>query len=476
MFILKTYAPLFTAIQKIVDVIIVLAGTWFIRDIAPPELLRGLALFGSLLTLVIFSVFDVYRSWRKATIAQQLRSVLFSWIAVLVAINLIILFLSNEQQFKLLWPYVLFKAPIFYEWALLIFSGLATVRILTRIFLMIIRRQGHNIRTAVIVGTGIAGQRIGNDLRRDKWMGIRLIGYFDDAAPTGSPVFRYEKQVGAVLGPISECETYILENKVDMLFIALPMSDEKIISRLIQKLGTRGVNVLMVPDLFTVGIQKAKVDYIGNMPLMDLNLFPTWKRTFDIVFSVGIIIVTLPLWILIVLVIKLEDRGPVFYRHPRLMESGKQFMCLKFRTMRVDSDQRLEKMLEENRELRQEWNHNFKLKNDPRVTKVGWLLRRTSLDELPQFINVLLGDMSVVGARPIVPEELRNYYSDTALTYCAMKPGITGPWQTGERNDVCDYRERVEIDRIYVLNCTLATDLKIIGKTIWRMIWPKGAY
>jgi len=223
-----------------------------------------------------------------------------------------------------------------------------------------------------------------------------------------------------------------------MLFIALPMSAEKTINRLIWNLGTRGVNVLMVPDLFTVGIQKAKVDYIGNMPLMDLNLFPTWKRTFDILFSTFVIIATFPLWFLIMILIKIEDWGPIFYGHPRVMESGRRFMCLKFRTMRIDADKRLTTLLEENEDLRKEWERNFKLKNDPRVTRVGWILRKTSLDELPQFINVLFGDMSVVGARPIVPEELRNYYSETALTYCAMKPGITGPWQTGERSDVND--------------------------------------
>jgi len=378
----------------------------------------------------------------------------------------------------LLWPYVLFRVPIFYKWALLIFSAMATLRIFTSICLMIFRTKGYNIRTAVIVGTGIAGQRIGNDLMRDKWMGIRLIGYFGDSINKGAHVYRYEKKVGELLGKISECEAYILENKIDMLFIALPMSAEKTINRLIWNLGTRGVNVLMVPDLFTVGIQKAKVDYIGNMPLMDLNLFPTWKRTFDILFSFStfVIIATFPLWFLIMILIKLEDWGPIFYGHPRVMESGRRFMCLKFRTMRIDADKRLTTLLEENEDLRKEWERNFKLKNDPRVTRVGWILRKTSLDELPQFINVLFGDMSVVGAHPIVPEELRNYYSETALTYCAMKPGITGPWQTGERSDVNDYSERVELDRLYVLNCTLATDLKIIMKTVWRMIWPKGAY
>jgi lipopolysaccharide/colanic/teichoic acid biosynthesis glycosyltransferase len=144
--------------------------------------------------------------------------------------------------------------------------------------------------------------------------------------------------------------------------------------------------------------------------------------------------------------------------------------------MHLNADQRLKELLENDCELKKEWEGSFKLKNAPRVTWVGRFLRRTSLDELPQFLNVLTGDMSVVGARPIVPEELDRYYKDVALTYCSMKPGITGPWQVGQRNDIIDYRERVEQDRRYVLNCTPWQDIRIILKTIRRIIWPRGAY
>ena len=144
--------------------------------------------------------------------------------------------------------------------------------------------------------------------------------------------------------------------------------------------------------------------------------------------------------------------------------------------MHVNAEQRLTKLLEEEPALREEWVKNYKLKNDPRITKTGKFLRKTSLDELPQFFNVLRGEMSVVGARPIVNEELTKYYNTTAITYCAMKPGVTGPWQIGKRSDIEDYNERVELDRWYILNTSIWLDLKIIVKTVFRIFNPNGAY
>jgi len=215
---------------------------------------------------------------------------------------------------------------------------------------------------------------------------------------------------------------------------------------------------------------------MGDLPLMDINLFPVWKRAFDLIFSILIILITLPLWLIIFILIKLEDQGPIFYRHRRVAESGRRFNCLKFRTMHIDADKRLNDLLESDNELKKEWETSYKLKNDPRVTRIGRFLRKTSLDELPQFLNVIMGDMSVVGARPIVPEELDKYYKEIALTYCATKPGITGPWQVGQRSDIVDYQDRVEQDRRYVLSCNLWLDVRIILKTAWRVFNPKGAY
>ena len=206
------------------------------------------------------------------------------------------------------------------------------------------------------------------------------------------------------------------------------------------------------------------------------NKIPWWKRPFDVVFSLFAIAVTLPVMIPIAIAIKLTDGGSIFFGHNRVGYRGRLFKVLKFRSMYPDAEERLKKILEENPEAREEWERTFKLKSDPRVTPIGKFLRKTSLDELPQFFNVLKGDMSVVGPRPVVEEELKKYYKDKAKYYLSVKPGITGYWQVEGRSDIDNYEERVNMDVWYVQNQSFLLDLKIILKTIWVMLTGKGAY
>jgi len=203
---------------------------------------------------------------------------------------------------------------------------------------------------------------------------------------------------------------------------------------------------------------------------------PWWKRPFDIVFSTIALILTLPLYPIIALAIKLTDGGPIFFSHERVGFRGKKFKVIKFRTMYVNAEERLKEILEHDPKLKEEWEKNFKLKNDPRITPIGKFLRKTSLDELPQFLNVLKGDMSVVGPRPVVEEELKKYYGDNAKYYLMVKPGITGYWQVEGRSDVNNYEERVKMDVWYVKNLSFWLDIKIILKTIKVMLTGKGAY
>ena len=206
------------------------------------------------------------------------------------------------------------------------------------------------------------------------------------------------------------------------------------------------------------------------------NKIQWWKRPFDVVFSLFAILITLPIMIPIAIIIKLTDRGSIFFGHNRVGYRGRLFKVLKFRSMYPDAEERLKRILEEDPKAREEWNRTFKLKNDPRVTPIGKILRRTSLDELPQFFNVLKGDMSVVGPRPVVEEELKKYYKDKAKYYLSVKPGVTGYWQVEGRSDVDNYEERVDMDVWYVQNQSFLLDLKIILKTIWVMFTGKGAY
>lgn len=201
-----------------------------------------------------------------------------------------------------------------------------------------------------------------------------------------------------------------------------------------------------------------------------------FKRLFDIVFSLAVLIIFSPVYLLLALLIALASPGPVFYVQERVGKDYRRFGCLKFRTMVENADEVLVEMMSTYPQIRQEFEDNFKLKQDPRITWIGRFLRLTSLDEFPQFWNVLKGDMSVVGPRPLVPEELPKYgrHIDKVLM---IRPGLTGLWQVSGRNDI-PYPRRVQIDVYYVNFRTFWMDLWVIFKTIGVVIFPKnnGAY
>ncbi|RCW87400.1 MULTISPECIES: sugar transferase [Phyllobacterium] len=198
------------------------------------------------------------------------------------------------------------------------------------------------------------------------------------------------------------------------------------------------------------------------------------KRGFDIAGALAGLIALSPLFLLIALLVRLSDGGSVFYGHRRIGRGGSIFHCLKFRTMVEDGDGVLASYFAANPDARAEWEATRKLKDDPRVTRVGAVLRKLSLDELPQIINILQGHMSIVGPRPVVHDELENY-GNAAVFYLKSRPGLTGLWQVSGRNDV-SYDSRVQFDRHYVENWSLKLDLHIIIKTVPAVCMARGSY
>jgi exopolysaccharide production protein ExoY len=198
------------------------------------------------------------------------------------------------------------------------------------------------------------------------------------------------------------------------------------------------------------------------------------KRSLDFVGAGVALILLLPLLCLIALAVKLSDRGPVIYRHRRVGYRGAAFSCFKFRTMVPDADSVLRSHLAENRQAASEWHTCRKLRDDPRVTPLGLVLRKTSLDELPQLFNILKGEMSLVGPRPVVPTELSKY-GESIEHYLGARPGLTGLWQVSGRNDV-DYGTRVALDRRYVEEWSFRRDLLIILKTSAVVLSSRGCY
>ena len=206
------------------------------------------------------------------------------------------------------------------------------------------------------------------------------------------------------------------------------------------------------------------------------NIYKTIKTSFDLIFALIVLILGLPFFILIALFIKLSSRGPIFFLQERVGKNNKSFKCIKFRTMHPEAKDLLENLISNNENLRKEFENNHKLKNDPRITRFGKFLRKTSLDEIPQFLNVLKMEMSIIGPRPIVKEEIRKY-ENSFKKVISIKPGITGLWQVSGRNNL-SYKRRVELDCLYIDHMSLIMDLRIIVRTLGVIFFPndRGAY
>ena len=207
-----------------------------------------------------------------------------------------------------------------------------------------------------------------------------------------------------------------------------------------------------------------------------------FKRAFDIFFSLSILILGFPLYLILILLVRCTSPGPIFYGGLRMGKNGKLIKCWKFRTMCRDAEGRLQRMLDENPHFREEWEKYFKLKDDPRLTPIGKFLRKTSLDELPQFWNVLIGDLSVVGPRPIAIErpeeaekEIRKHFGDKTDKILSVKPGLTCIWQTCGRN-LLTFEERLLLEERYVETQSFLLDLALIAKTIPVILLSKGAF
>ncbi len=423
-----------------------------------------LVIISFVLCFISFQSFQLYRSWRGWKYFLEFLVVLKAWGTVIGL---------------LLFYFFIFKISHAYSRVVILIWSLSTpfliflLHLSARKILRVIRARGKNVRRAVIVGAGELGVNLVKEVEGMPWAGIDVLGFFDDKVDDETVTEVHQKPI---LGNIGEINDYLEHNDIDYVYIALPMRAEKKIFKILRECRSMGARIFLLPDLYVFGLHHAEIQSLGSLLILNFNPNTEWKRSFDLIFSILAIFCTLPLTLLIALAVKLSDGGPVFYRHRRITAAGKTFNCLKFRTMRKGADRELESLLLESEELRQEWEQNYKLKNDPRVTPIGRFLRRTSLDEFPQFINVIRGDMSVVGARPIVGGELNGFYKDSAGRYCSMKPGITGPWQVGRRSNVDEYEERVQMDDWYILNFSLWTDIKIIIKTVYCMIRGNGAY
>jgi Undecaprenyl-phosphate galactose phosphotransferase WbaP len=328
---------------------------------------------------------------------------------------------------------------------------------------------------AVVYGGGTTGRLIVDRCLKNRKMGYVPVLILDDDPANGEEYHKIPIIHDTGIGP-----EIVNRFNIKMAIVAMPTLDRKDLARLLNySVSAFRYNVL-IPDFFGItNIWMSVRDFDGILGFATShNLKMFWnlglKRFMDmsIVIIGGIII--LPILLIFALLIKLSSPGPVLYGHTRLGINGKHFKAYKFRSMVVDADERLELLLESNPKAREEWNANHKLKDDPRITKIGKFLRRTSFDEFPQLINILKGEMSLVGPRPIVDDEIEKYGENFSRIFSVI-PGLTGLWQVSGRSDT-DYSERVAFDTYYLQSWSVWLDLWVLYKTVGVVLKGKGAY
>ena len=279
-----------------------------------------------------------------------------------------------------------------------------------------------------------------------------------------------------MLGPVDHLAHAVQAHGVERVIIALPATEHRSIAEIIEQCKQQRVGFYVVPDLFEIQLNTVDLDSIGGIPIIGLKDggIVGWnfilKRLLDSAVSAAVLLLGSPVFLLIALAIKLESSGPVFYGAERVGQDGKPFRMFKFRSMREDAEQLRASLADRN----QADGPLFKIENDPRRTRVGAWLRRLSLDELPQFWNILRGDMSLVGPRAPLPEEV-DQYEEWQMKRLIVKPGLTGLWQVNGRSNV-PFEEMVMMDIYYIDNWSLGLDINLIIRTIPAVIGRDGAY
>ena len=349
---------------------------------------------------------------------------------------------------------------------------LLNYRLLARYAVRSLVAGGYNVRKVIIVGATKVGSELAYVISSQPWCGLGVVGFVDDDCALQEGVV----EARPVLGSIEELPRLIGEHSVDDVIVALPGRDHEKIAQIVLSLQAHPVRVRIVPDLFEMVSVRAQVEDFWGIPLIGLRdpvitgFDRTVKRLFDLVIASALLLLLGPLMLLTALGIKLDSRGPVLFKPRRVGENGRIFEMYKFRTMCDGAD----KMMTDLEQEGTYGNGVWKRSEDPRVTRLGRILRRASVDELPQLINVLKGEMSLVGPRPEQPWIVEQYQPWQRKRLSVM-PGMTGWWQVNGRSDRPLFLN-TEYDLYYIQNYSPVLDLVILWKTIWVVLRGKGAY
>jgi exopolysaccharide biosynthesis polyprenyl glycosylphosphotransferase len=369
-----------------------------------------------------------------------------------------------------------FFRPQYYSRLIYLYAGILIVlfltmeRVVIRVILGSLRRRGIGVDRALVVGCGQTGRAILRSVIAQPGLGYRIEGFVDDdPAKTDIGPFRY-------LGSTDGLARVLRERQIDEVIITLPWHARDKIIKLMELCEATDARVKIVPDLFQLSLSQVAVDAVGGIPLIAVKEVAisggalALKRALDLIVGTFLCLILLPLMVLIALLIKWSSPGPAIFSQRRVGRSGTLFTAHKFRTMRVGAEEEVPGLTH----LNEATGPLFKIRKDPRLTPVGRVLRRLSLDELPQLWNVLRGDMSLVGPRPPIPTEVEKY-EDWHKKRLEVSPGVTGLWQVSGRSELT-FDEMVMLDIYYIENWSPWLDMWILIKTIPTVLMARGAY
>ncbi|MFV0476821.1 MAG: undecaprenyl-phosphate glucose phosphotransferase [Parahaliea sp.] len=461
---LREHSALLAWIFRLVDVLVLLVpciAAYLVVFGAKPlsTHYQAAIVISVLLLMIIFQAYSLYRAWRGVSYAQEFTAILLGWTTVFAMLAVLSVITKTSAMFSRAW---------FLMWYICGAALLLTMRFILRRTLQKLRAKGYNLRHIVIIGAGDIGPRVLNNICSTPETGFKVAGYFDNSPQQAQTVFPHLPEL--VYGRIREAYLLCQQRRIDQVWLAMPLKEAEHIEAIIGELQLLSVDIRLIPDFFGFRLINHSISTIADMPVLNLSVTPMdginrWiKLLEDKLISSFILMLISPLLLCIAVLVKASSHGPIFYGQRRLSWNGREFTMYKFRTMPVDAEAQTGAI----------WANP----SDTRATPLGKWLRKTSLDELPQFWNVLKGDMSIVGPRPERPifvekfrDEIPNY-----MQKHMVKGGITGWAQVhGWRGDT-DLKKRIEYDLFYIDNWTLWLDLKIIFMTVFKGFTSKNAY
>jgi len=414
-------------------------------------------LFGALLVPIIFSCFKVHDPLRGRQFYKHVKRIFFALMVIAMCLMMLVFSLKMGVNFSRIW--------IFY-WVLTSFILLVAFRFILNIVLRTLRKHGFNQRKIVVIGAGDIGKKVAQAINDAFWSGLYIDVFMDDdiscQGKSGNGV--------SIIAVPEDIDNYFKHNGVDEVWIALSLTAVNRVEEILHKLRFSTVTIRLVPDIFTFNLLNHSITEIAGVPVVSIKTSPMiginrWiKAIEDRILALVILTLISPLLLIIAVAVKLSSSGPVFYRQRRVSWNGVEFEMLKFRSMSVDAEVNTGAV--------------WAQAGENRATKIGSFLRKTSLDELPQFINVLKGDMSIVGPRPERPVFVEQFKQEIPcyMQKHLVKAGITGWAQINGWRGNTDLGKRIEHDLYYIENWSLWLDIKIIFTTFINGFVNKNAY